>query len=133
MKSVPEMLETAAETYRDRNAVYGDDYKKIGAMYVALFPNGLTVKTADDWQRLALLMAAVGKMRRYTNNFESGGHADSLLDLAVYSTMLKELDECALSSSTQKRQASSKRKQRRSTRNQVSSSFTDVRLIIPVK
>ncbi len=36
--------------------------------------------------------ARVAKMSRYAANWNAGGHADSLRDIAVYAAMLESLD-----------------------------------------
>ena len=97
--NVPEMLEQSAATYRERNEIYGDNYKNFGKWTSQLFPNGLTVKTVDDWNRLGVLVQKMSKLSRYAETYESGGHDDSLLDDAVYTTMLRELDKEALDES----------------------------------
>jgi hypothetical protein len=90
MKTVPEILTEAAKTYAERNKVYGDNYKHFGSAMAAMFPNGLTVKSADDWNRLGILVQIVSKVTRYANSFENG-HIDSAHDACVYSAMLEEL------------------------------------------
>jgi hypothetical protein len=92
VKSVPEMLRECAETYEQRSKVYGDTYKQFGAVMAALFPEGLTVKHADDWSRIGIMVQMVGKQKRYAENFQRGGHDDSLLDLSVYAQMLREVE-----------------------------------------
>ena len=90
----PEMLEEAAEVFRQRNALYGDNYKKFGEVMKALLPGQhLALRTPDDYNRMGLLVQIVSKLGRYCENFEGGGHDDSLLDLAVYSQMLREIDQ----------------------------------------
>lgn len=84
-------LRAAATTFENKNAEYGDDYRHFGKVASALFPNGLRVSTVDDWNRLALFMWALSKMGRYAKNMDSGGHADSALDLSVYAAMLREM------------------------------------------
>lgn len=90
---VPEMLREGADTYEERNALYGDNYKTFGILMCSIFPYGLSCRSADDFNRLGVLVQIVGKLGRYCEQFEAGGHDDSLLDLAVYSQMLRELDE----------------------------------------
>lgn len=90
-KSVPEILIEAAATYEERNKVYGDTYKNFGSAMAAAFPNGLVVKTADDWNRVGLMVQIMGKVTRYAAQFENGGHLDSAHDACVYSAMLEEL------------------------------------------
>jgi len=90
---VPEMLREGADTYEERNELYGDNYKAFGLVMRSLFPHGVSCKDVDDFNRLGVLVQIVGKLGRYCEQFENGGHDDSLLDLAVYSQMLRELDE----------------------------------------
>jgi len=90
---VPDMLEEAAETYRERNKIYGDNYKNFGSVMQSLFPGGIECRSVKDFNRLGVLVQVVSKLGRYCEQFEAGGHGDSLLDLAVYSQMLRELDE----------------------------------------
>lgn len=92
MKTVPEMLREAASTYEERNKLYGDNYKRFGAIMKALFPEPLCVVNGHDWNRLGVFVQIVSKVSRYAENFDRGGHDDSLLDMAVYGTMLRELD-----------------------------------------
>ena len=87
-----EVLSDLASLFAQRNATYGADYKLFGPRMRALFPNGLELSTEDDFQRFGMLVFIVSKLGRYCNSFESGGHADSLDDLAVYSAMLSTVD-----------------------------------------
>lgn len=90
MKTVPEILREAADTYEQRNALYGNNYKRIGEIFVTLFPDGLTLKTPDEWNRMFLLMQLLGKSTRYAAQFAEG-HKDSAHDSIVYAAMLEEL------------------------------------------
>jgi len=90
---VPEMLREGAETYEERNGLYGDNYHNFGRVMMALFPRAVNCDSVDDYNRLGIIVQMVGKLGRYCEQFEKGGHDDSLLDLAVYSQMLRELDE----------------------------------------
>jgi hypothetical protein len=92
MTVVPEFLRAAAGIYEERNVLYGDNYKRIGPIFELLFPNGVELKKADDFNRFAVFVQILGKVTRYAENFPHGGHEDSLDDNAVYSMMLKELD-----------------------------------------
>lgn len=93
MKRASDVLREGADLYEQRNAVYGDNYLQFGHIMAAMFPNGLTVKTADDWNRLGVLVQCMAKGSRYANNFSTGGHADSSLDASVYWAMLSEIDQ----------------------------------------
>lgn len=89
---VPEALRSAADIYEERNKTYGNNYKEFGHWVNELFPSGLSVSTAEDFNRLGVLIQMLSKISRYSQNFNKGGHDDSLDDLAVYTMMLKELD-----------------------------------------
>jgi len=92
-KTVPEMLESLAEIYRERNKLYGSNYKSFGLVMAGLFPHGITMESTDDWNRIGVLVQMAAKMTRYAHRFHDGGHKDSLDDLAVYTMMLQELDD----------------------------------------
>lgn len=92
-KTVPEMLREAAATYEERNAIYGDNYKHFGSVMVALLQGRFVfLDNADDHNRFGVFTQIVSKLTRYAENFSSGGHDDSLLDMSVYCAMLRELD-----------------------------------------
>lgn len=92
-KTAADVLDEGAKTYRERNAIYGDNYLKVGAVMEALFPEGVFIKTADDWNRLHIFILGIVKQTRYIENWHKGGHADSTLDNTVYSAMLHQIDE----------------------------------------
>ena len=93
MKTVPEALRDLGELYRQRNKVYGNDYKYFGTVMAGMFPEGVMLKTATDFGRFALFMLVTMKINRYSKSFLTGGHADSLDDNSVYSQMLREYDD----------------------------------------
>lgn len=86
-------LRAAAKTYDERNKIYGDNFVIVGNVLSALFPNGLTLKTADDFRRYHLFDWTIGKLSRYAQNFTKGGHADSSHDAMVYIAMLDFEDQ----------------------------------------
>ncbi len=90
-KTVPEILREAADTYEQRNKLYGSNYKRIGEIFCTLFPDGVILKEKDDWNRMLLLVQLVGKQTRYAAQFVHGGHPDSAHDSIVYAAMLEEL------------------------------------------
>lgn len=93
MKTADEFLAEAAETFKARNKIYDNNYKNVGRVLAGMFPEGLVVKTADDWNRLHIFLLGVVKQTRYANNWNAGGHADSAHDNTVYSAMLESIDE----------------------------------------
>ena len=92
--TVPEILRKGADTYEERNPLYGDSYKVYGAVMKAMFPDGLPdFATVADFNRLGVFNMIVSKLMRYASNIGNGGHFDSALDLSVYAAMLAELTE----------------------------------------
>lgn len=92
MLTVPDMLRQSAQTYEERNKLYGDNYKRFGPVMALLFPKGIDLISEDDHNRFGVFVQIVSKLTRYAENFNEGGHDDSLLDMTVYATMLRELD-----------------------------------------
>lgn len=90
-KRAPDILEEAADTYRQRNAVYGDNYLRFGRIMYEMFPD--TELTPDAFNRLGVFVQCLSKLTRYAENMKNGGHYDSALDLSVYAAMLAELTE----------------------------------------
>jgi hypothetical protein len=86
-----DILSVGAETFRRKNLEYGDNYRNVGPAFVALFPEGLTLRTSDDFIRFHLFMLSIVKHTRYAVNF-SKGHPDSTLDDMVYAAMLHAHD-----------------------------------------
>ena len=85
------ILEAAAKTNRQKRLEYGDNYVKMGPVLQALFPKGLKISSARDWNRLHLLIMIAVKLSRYSENWAKG-HQDSLRDAAVYTAMLESFD-----------------------------------------
>lgn len=86
-------LEAMAATFRERNAVYGNNFERLGHAMAAMFPDGLTLKGHDDFTRFYFLILQQVKLSRYVTNFHKGGHADSVHDMAVYAALLEAYDE----------------------------------------
>jgi hypothetical protein len=90
-KFVPKGLRAAAAIYEERNAMYGDNYKRYGSSILQMF-GPVELRTADDYNRFAIFTHIMTRLTRYAANFSRGGHDDSLDDICVYTMMLKELD-----------------------------------------
>lgn len=89
---VCELLDQQSDVFRERHKMYGDNYKRFGDVMTHLFPNGVFIQTKSDWNRIGVFVQVISKITRYSNNWREG-HDDSLCDMAVYATMLRELDE----------------------------------------
>lgn len=86
-----DILEEMAETFRERSGMYKNNYKQIGAVMIALYPDGITLKTIDQHNRFHLFLMMLVKMTRLANM--DLNHQDSCHDIGVYSAMLKSLQE----------------------------------------
>ena len=96
---VSEELKKMAETFEERQSIYGDNYKQFGYIFdhlMKLDPTGGLPESPTDYARLGVLVQIVGKLTRYCANFSKGGHEDSLHDLSVYAAMLQDLDRSGL-------------------------------------
>lgn len=93
LMTVPERLTELGDLYKERNALYGDNYKRFGETLVSLFPQGITLTSAEDFNRFALFVQIIHKMSRYARSVNDGGHEDSVNDATVYLQMLGEYDD----------------------------------------
>lgn len=84
-------IEAALETFKARNTSYGDSYLRHGIVMSALFPDGIELKTQEDFNRFGVLNMQVSKLVRYTQSWDRP-HIDSSHDLGVYSFIQEELD-----------------------------------------
>jgi hypothetical protein len=88
-----EYLSAASDTFCEKRKQYGNNYRVLGKVMSAMFPDGLTIKTETDWNRIHLFLLSMVKKTRYANNYEKGGHEDSIIDDIVYLAMLHEIDD----------------------------------------
>lgn len=91
MSNVPDILEAAAATFRSRNAGYKDGYKTFGDMMVAMFPDGVRLRTPEDFTRWHLFELLMVKVRRFASSGLT--HEDSMHDAAVYAAMIESVLE----------------------------------------
>ncbi len=96
-KEVPELMEEAIEIYKNKNQDYGDSYKIIGHVMERIFPKGITLNNASEFNRIGALILILTKITRYANlfskekiNFDS--KSDTTLDMGVYSFILTYLE-----------------------------------------
>lgn len=87
--NVPDLLRAMAQTYEERNAVYGDNFKNVGAVMMALFPTGIVLRTEEEFNSWHLFELMVVKLTRFANSRLS--HCDSIHDAAVYAAMVESL------------------------------------------
>jgi hypothetical protein len=84
-------MEQALETFRERSKVYGQNYLQHGKVMTALFPDGVTLRTEEEWNRFGIVNMIVAKLTRYAQNWPDT-HIDSVHDMGVYAFMLESLD-----------------------------------------
>ena len=87
-----EFFSSIMKIHSDRHALYGQNYLRFGPIMKSLMGQ-VTLKTEKDWNRIAIIIHMLNKLTRYCSRWGKGGHQDSLDDLAVYSLILKEIDE----------------------------------------
>jgi hypothetical protein len=76
------------EILTERDSQYGQAYNKVGSIMQILFPNGITIDTTEQHQQFDLLKQVIGKLARFSHQFPSGIHRDSLIDAGNYITLL---------------------------------------------
>ena len=91
VRTVPEIMKANADLYRQRNKNYKDGYKNFGRVMMGLYPDGLTLKTEEEFNKLGVFVMIVSKvMRIASSDMEPTDNVD---DLQVYAAMLKEIGE----------------------------------------
>ena len=91
MVKADKILDSMAETFRERNKVYGDNYKSVGAVMTALFPGGVSLTTKEQFNTWHLFELMIVKLTRFANTEMT--HKDSIHDAAVYAAMVESLME----------------------------------------
>ena len=82
------ILDEMAETFRTRNAVYGDNYKMVGKLMAVLFPNGVPKEVLHSDQFHLFELKLVKLSRFAISNLT---HQDSIHDDGVYSAMIEAI------------------------------------------
>lgn len=92
-KRVLGILSQSHDVYKDRSAIYKDNFRSVGRVMVALFPEGRPpLVTAEDYDRWHIFELLIIKLTRYANNYDQP-HEDSLLDQLPYLGILGALDQ----------------------------------------
>jgi hypothetical protein len=90
-----DVLIDMAETYRERNKVYGDNFLKVGKIMEILHgpdsaaPASGLVATAEDFNKWHLYELMIVKLTRFANSGLT--HRDSIHDMSVYGAMLESI------------------------------------------
>jgi hypothetical protein len=88
--SADKILEKMAKTFRERNAVYGDNCKMVPKLVAVLFPKGVPPELVitDQWHLFELKLV---KLSRFA--ISNLTHKDSVHDDGVYSAMIESILE----------------------------------------
>ena len=98
MVGVSDTISEMGSLFKERGEVYGNNYKQFGFVCRFLFPDGkVELSTPQDHNRFGILVQIISKLTRYAQNFNKGGHRDSLIDLSLYCHMLMELESLDVS------------------------------------
>ena len=90
---VDEILNESAALYKGRKEIYpSDNWEISGRVLQELLPNGVAINSAYDNERYHIFTWLIGKICRYAQNYDKGGHEDSLRDAIVYAAILKSID-----------------------------------------
>ena len=87
-KNPADILADMANTYRERNTVYGDNYKRVGPIMEILFPDGVPAELlgSDQFHLFELIIV---KLSRFA--ISGLQHQDSIHDASVYGAMIEAI------------------------------------------
>lgn len=83
-----DILAGMAETYRQRNAVYGDNFLMVAQLVKVLFPKGVppALVETDQWHLFELKLVKISRFA-----ISNLTHIDSIHDDAVYAAMIESI------------------------------------------
>lgn len=83
-----QILEEMAATFKQRNAVYGSNFKMVGPIMAILFPNGVSVELlkSDQFHLFELLIVKLSRLA-----ISGLKHQDSARDAGVYAAMIESI------------------------------------------
>lgn len=90
-----QIFKDSLETIIEREALYGSGSGDLGSALEALFSEGVTLETAEDFARFHDFQQIVAKLNRYAKSFSDGGHLDSIHDAGNYAKLLEAQDRRA--------------------------------------
>lgn len=85
-RSTADVLRAMADTFEERNAVYGDNYRRVAPVIEALWPGGVpgSLVTEPHWHLFELIVV---KLTRFV--ISDLTHTDSIHDAAIYAAMIE--------------------------------------------
>lgn len=87
-QTTDEILQSMADTFKERNAVYGSNYKMVGPIMGILFPNGVPHEVLSDNSFHLFELTIVKLSRLAISNLK---HKDSARDAGVYMAMIESI------------------------------------------
>jgi hypothetical protein len=91
------LLMKSAEKFRSKNAEHGDAYLKVGVILNQLFPEGITLKTINEFNKFTTLIQILYKVTRMCNTCFNekelihDSEFDSPNDLGIYAHIFGEI------------------------------------------
>jgi hypothetical protein len=70
----------------------GRSYDRVGALLVALMPDGMRLVAASDYTRARLMTSLISSLIAYCDEWDHPKTPEALADVAVYAAMLNSLD-----------------------------------------
>lgn len=87
-ETAADVLQDMANTFRERNEVYGSNYEMVAPMMAVLFPDGVPSELVTRHQ-FHLFELILVKLSRFA--ISGLTHQDSIHDLAVYGAMIESI------------------------------------------
>ena len=86
LPNAADILQEMANTFRERNAVYGSNYKMIAPLMDVLFPEGVPSELVHThkWHLFELILVKLSRLA--ISRLE---HVDSIRDMGVYCAMVE--------------------------------------------
>ncbi len=88
-ETAADFLAQGAATFRERNAVYQDNWIIYGAVMAALFPDGIELRTPEENAKFSIMSQMVSKITRFSSSGMT--HRDSVHDLSVYCAIMESI------------------------------------------
>lgn len=84
--SAADILDGMAATFRERQKVYGSNYKMVAPLVRTLFPNGVPSElvASDKWHLFELILVKLSRLA-----ISNLTHMDSIHDMGVYCAMVE--------------------------------------------
>lgn len=93
-RTAADVLRAAGDTYRERNRIYGDNFKTVGPVMALLHgpesaaPAATLTRTGADFTKWHLWELLIVKITRFANSGLT--HVDSIHDAMVYAAMIEQ-------------------------------------------